>query len=49
MVNLELEEFFDRVNHDIPMGKLADKVGDVRVLTLIRRYLEAGMMAEERA
>jgi group II intron reverse transcriptase/maturase len=46
VVDLDLEKFFDRVNHDILMGKLAEKVGDERVLKLIRRYLEAGMMAE---
>jgi RNA-directed DNA polymerase len=45
VVDIDLEKFFDRVNHDILMGKLAAKIGDARVLTLIRRYLEAGMMA----
>ena len=34
------------MNHDLLMGKLAQKIGDVRVLKLIRRYLEAGMMAQ---
>ena len=46
VVDLDLEKFFDRVNHDLLMGKLAAKVGDARVLTLIRRYLEAGMMTD---
>jgi RNA-directed DNA polymerase len=46
VVDIDLEKFFDRVNHDILMGKLAAKIGDARVLTLIRRYLEAGMMAD---
>jgi RNA-directed DNA polymerase len=41
-----LEKFFDRVNHDLLMEKLSKKIGDGRVLRLIRRYLEAGMMAE---
>jgi group II intron reverse transcriptase/maturase len=46
VVDMDLERFFDRVNHDLLMGKLAQKIGDVRVLKLIRRYLEAGMMAQ---
>ena len=46
VVDMDMEEFFDRVNHDLLMAKLAKKVGDGRVLKLIRRYLEAGMMAE---
>jgi retron-type reverse transcriptase len=46
VVDLDLEKFFDRVNHDLLMGKLAQKIKDRRVLQLIRRYLEAGMMAE---
>ena len=46
VVDMYLEKFFDRVNHDLLMAKLAKKVGDGRVLKLIRRYLEAGMMAE---
>ena len=44
VVNLDLEKFFDRVNHDILMSRLARKVGDERVLKLIRRYLQAGLM-----
>jgi RNA-directed DNA polymerase len=46
VVDLDLAKFFDRVNHDILMSRVARKVKDGRVLTLIRRYLEAGMMSE---
>ena len=46
VVDLDLEKFFDRVNHDLLMEKLAKKIDDGRVLRLIRRYLEAGMMAD---
>ncbi len=46
VVDIDLEKFFDRVNHDLLMSKLAAKIGDARVLKLIRRYLEAGMMAD---
>ena len=46
VVDIDLEKFFDRVNHDLLMGKLAKRIDDPRVLKLIRRYLEAGMMAE---
>ncbi len=45
MVDVDLEKFFDRVNHDVLMGKLAKRIADARVLKLIRRYLEAGIMA----
>lgn len=44
VVDLDLEKFFDRVNHDILMSRVARKVKDERVLKLIRRYLEAGLM-----
>ena len=44
VVDVDLERFFDRVNHDVLMGKLAARIGDRRVLGLIRRYLEAGIM-----
>jgi RNA-directed DNA polymerase len=44
VVDLDLEKFFDRVNHDVLMGRLARKIGDRRVLRLIRRYLEAGIL-----
>jgi len=46
VVDMDLEKFFDRVNHDLLMGLFSKKIGDGRVLRLIRRYLEAGMMAE---
>ena len=44
VVDLDLEKFFDRVNHDLLMGRLAKRIGDKRVLRLIRRYLEAGVL-----
>jgi RNA-directed DNA polymerase len=43
-VDLDLEKFFDRVNHDVLMSRVARRVKDKRVLLLIRRYLQAGMM-----
>jgi RNA-directed DNA polymerase len=46
VVDLDLEKFFDRVNHDILMSRVARKIRDKRVLGLIRRYLSAGIMAE---
>lgn len=46
VVDMDLEKFFDRVNHDLLMEKLSKKIDDSRVHRLIRRYLEAGMMAE---
>lgn len=46
VVDVDLEKFFDRVNHDVLMGRLAKRMGDVRLLGLIRRYLEAGLMAD---
>ena len=45
VVDVDLEKFFDRVNHDVLMGRLAKRIEDKRVLGLIRRYLEAGIMA----
>ena len=44
VVDVDLAQFFDRVNHDMLMGKLHQRITDRRVLALIRRYLEAGMM-----
>jgi RNA-directed DNA polymerase len=44
VVDVDLEAFFDRVNHDVLMGRLAKRIGDKRMLGLIRRYLEAGIM-----
>ena len=46
VVDMDLEKFFDRVNHDLLMEKLSKKIEDRRVHRLIRRYLEAGMMGE---
>jgi group II intron reverse transcriptase/maturase len=45
VVDVDLEKFFDRVNHDVLMGKLAKRIADKRMLGLIRRYLNAGVMA----
>ena len=44
VVDLDLEKFFDRVNHDVLMARVAKRIKDKRVLLLIRRYLQAGMM-----
>ena len=44
VVDVDLEKFFDRVNHDVLMGRLDRRIGDRRVLGLIRRYLDAGIM-----
>jgi RNA-directed DNA polymerase len=44
VVDLDLEKFFDRVNHNILMARLARRIKDQRVLRLIRRHLQAGMM-----
>jgi RNA-directed DNA polymerase len=44
VVDLDLEKFFDRVNHDVLMARVTRRVKDKRVLLLIRRYLQAGMM-----
>jgi RNA-directed DNA polymerase len=45
VVDVDLEKFFDRVNHDILMDRLAKRIPDKVVLRLIRRYLQAGIMA----
>jgi group II intron reverse transcriptase/maturase len=44
VVDVDLEQFFDRVNHDVLMGLVAKRIADPRMRTLIRRYLEAGVM-----
>jgi group II intron reverse transcriptase/maturase len=44
VVDIDLEKFFDRVNHDMLMARVARVVKDKRVLRLIRRYLESGVM-----
>jgi len=44
VVDMDLEKFFDRVNHDVLMARVERKVKDARVLRLIRSYLRAGLM-----
>jgi RNA-directed DNA polymerase len=45
VVDVDLERFFDRVNHDVLMERLARRIEDRRMLRIIRRFLEAGIMA----
>jgi RNA-directed DNA polymerase len=45
VVDMDLAKFFDEVNHDILMSKIAKKVRDKKLLLLIRRYLQAGIMS----
>jgi len=47
VVDLDLEKFFDRVNHDILMGRVAKREKDKRVLKLIRAFLNAGVVMED--
>ena len=44
VVDVDLETFFDRVNHDVLMHRLSRRIEDKAVLRLIRRYLQAGVM-----
>lgn len=44
VVDVDLEKFFDQVNHDILMSRLARRITDKRLLRIIRRFLQAGMM-----
>ena len=44
VVDLDLEKFFDRVNHDLLMSRLARRIVDKRLLRIVRRFLRAGMM-----
>jgi RNA-directed DNA polymerase len=46
VVDVDLEKFFDRVNHDVLMNRLARRITDKAMLRLIRRYLDAGVMAQ---
>lgn len=46
VVDLDLEKFFDRVNHDILMSRIARRIGDQRLLRIIRRFLQAGLMQD---
>jgi RNA-directed DNA polymerase len=46
VVDVDLEKFFDRVNHAVLMARVARKVKDKRLLKLIRRYLESGIMQQ---
>ncbi|HKV30378.1 MAG TPA: group II intron reverse transcriptase/maturase [Candidatus Dormibacteraeota bacterium] len=45
VVDIDLEKFFDRVNHDVLMGLVAKRVNDRRILRLIRGFLTAGVLA----
>ncbi len=46
VVDLDLEKFFDRVNHDILMSRVARRIGDKRLLLILRRFLQAGLMQD---
>jgi group II intron reverse transcriptase/maturase len=46
VVDVDLEKFFDRVNHDVLMSKLRNRIADRRMRRTIRRFLEAGIMAD---
>ena len=44
VVDVDVEKFFDRVNHDVLMGLVAKRIADPRMRILIRRYLETGVL-----
>lgn len=46
VVDVDLEKFFDRVNHDILLGRLQKRIGDAGVIRLIRAYLNSGIMRD---
>lgn len=46
VVDLDIEKYFDRVNHDMLMARVARKIRDKRILKLIRRFLQSGIMQE---
>jgi RNA-directed DNA polymerase len=46
VVDVDLEKFFDRVNHDILMARLSRRVSDTRLLRIVRRFLEVGLMQD---
>jgi RNA-directed DNA polymerase len=46
VVDVDLEKFFDRVNHDVLMGRLARRIADKQLLRIIRRFLEAGILRQ---
>ena len=46
VVDMDIEKFFDRVNHDVLMSRLAKRIEDKRLLRLVRRYLDAGIMRQ---
>ena len=47
VVDVDLEKFFDRINHDILMDRMAKRIADKRVLGLIRHYLQAGILTHD--
>ena len=46
MVDIDVDKFFDRVNHDMLMSRLSKRINDKRLLKIIRRFLEVGMMKQ---
>jgi len=46
VVDIDLEKFFDRVSHDLLMARVAKRIGDKRLLRIVRRFLETGIMVE---